>query len=144
MTSKRESVIAAVAALIARALPNAEVRRNLAKAERLGPGGLVVIRDGDPGEPEATLSPLSYLYTHSIPVEIAACESVSLPRETVLDAMLCAIGAAVTSNRTLGGLCDWIEAEAPLTDDVETLGALPGRVAQLTIVAVYATPDPLN
>jgi hypothetical protein len=40
------------------------VKRNLAKAERLPPGGLAVIRDGDPGEPEVSLSPLSYLYSH--------------------------------------------------------------------------------
>jgi len=49
MTSKREAVLKAVTARIVAALPGAEVKRNLAKAERIGPGGLVVIRDGDPG-----------------------------------------------------------------------------------------------
>ena len=144
MASKRETVLAAVKSLVAAALPGAEVTRNLAKAERSPPGGLVVIRDGDPGEPEVSLSPLTYLYSHRIPLEIATFESATLTREQVVDAMLGAIGAAVMANRTLGGLCDWIEAEAPVTDDIEALGALPGRFADLVIVAVYATTDPLN
>lgn len=144
MASKRETVLAAVKSLVTAALPSAEVKRNLAKAERIPPGGLVVIRDGEPGEPEVSLSPLTYLYSHRIPLEIAAFESATLTREQVVDAMLGAIGAAVMGNRTLGGLCDWIEAEAPVTDDIEALGALPGRFADLAILAVYATTDPLN
>jgi hypothetical protein len=144
MASKRETVIAAVKALVAAALPGAEVKRNLVKAERIPPGGLVVLRDGDPGEPKVSLSPLTYLYSHRIPLEIAAYESASFTREQALDAMTGAIGATVIANRTLGGLCDWIEAEAPMTGDVEALGALPGRFADLAIIAVYATTDPLN
>ena len=144
MASKRETVLAAAKTLVAAALPGVEVKRNLAKTERIPPGGLVVIRDGDPGEPEVSLSPLTYLYSHRIPLEIAAYESATLSREQVLDAMLGAIGASVMANRTLGGLCDWIEAEAPVTDDIKALGALPGRFAELAILAVYATTDPLN
>lgn len=144
MASKREQVIDALVALIDAALPAAKVERNAAKPERIPPGGLVIVRDGDPGEPEVSLSPLTYLYSHRIQLEIAAYESATLTREQVLDAMLGAIGAAVMANRTLGGLCDWIEAEAPVTDDIEALGALPGRFADLAILAVYATTDPLN
>ena len=59
MASKRETVLAAAKTLVAAALPGVEVRRNLAKTERIPPGGLVVIRDGDPGEPEVSLSPLT-------------------------------------------------------------------------------------
>ena len=81
MPSKRETVLGAVKSLVTAALPGAEVKRNLAKPERIPPGGLVVIRDGDPGEPDVTLSPVSYLYTHRIPVEIAAFESATLTRE---------------------------------------------------------------
>lgn len=144
MPSKRETVLGAVKALVASALPGAEVKRNLAKPERIPPGGLVVIRDGDPGEPEVTLSPVSYLYTHRIPVEIAAFESATLTREQVLDEMLAAIGAAIIANRRLGGLADWIEAEAPSSEDIETTGSQAGRFADVVIVATYATADTLN
>ena len=144
MTSKREAVLAAVRTLIAGALPAAEVKRNLAKAERISTGGLVVVRDGEPGEPEVTLSPLTYHFEHRIVVEVAANEVAGTPREQALDAMLRTIGVAVAANRTLGGLCDWVEAEAPATDDAEALGAIPVRFALLSIVASYATTDPLN
>lgn len=144
MTSKREQVLDAVKALVVAALPGADVKRNLAKADRIPPGGLVIIRDGDPGEPEVMLSPLLYVYTHRIPVEVAAYETSSQPREQVLDEMLGAIGAAVAGDRTLGGLCDFIETEAPATDDIETAGARAGRWADAAIVAVYGTTDPLN
>lgn len=144
MPSKRETVLGAVKALVAAALPGADVKRNLAKPERIPPGGLIVIRDGDPGEPDVTLSPVSYLYTHRIPVEIASFESVTLTREQVLDEMLAAIGAAIIANRRLGGLVDWIEAEAPNSEDIETTGSQAGRFADVVIVAIYATADPLN
>ncbi|MCW5683567.1 MAG: hypothetical protein KIT85_04160 [Pseudolabrys sp.] len=144
MTSKREQVLDALKALVAAALPDADVKRNLAKPERIAPGGLAIIRDGDPGEPEVMLSPLTYIYTHRIPIEIAAYETSSQPREEVLDDLLGAIGSAVAGDRTLGGLCDFIEAEAPSTDDVETAGARAGRWADTSIVAVYGTTDPLN
>lgn len=144
MSSKREQVLDAVKALLASALPSADVKRNLAKPERIPPGGLVIVRDGDPGEPEVMLSPLTYVYTHRVPVEIAVYESASQPREKVLDTVLGMIGTAIASDRTLGGLCDFVEAEAPATDDVETAGAVAGRWADLAIVAVYGTTDPLN
>ena len=143
MSSRREQVLEAVAALIEAALPDAEVKRNLAKPERIPAGGLVIIRDGDPGEPEITLSPLTYIYTHRIPIEIAVHQTPQ-PREQALDALLGPIGEAVAGNRTLGGLCDFVEAAAPATEDVETAGAVAGRWADLAIVAVYGTPDPLN
>ncbi len=144
MSSKREAVLAGVLALLRTALPFAEVKRNLAKPERIPPGGLVIVRDGDPGEPEVLLSPLTYLYTHRIALEIAARESGSQSREQALDAMLAAVGAAVAADRTLGGLCELLEAEAPATADVEASGAQAVRWADAAIVASYATIDPLN
>jgi hypothetical protein len=142
--SKREQVIEAVVAMVVTALPAAKVERNAAKPERIPPGGLVIVRDGDPGEPEVMLSPLTYLYTHRIPLEVAARESGTQPREDALDAMLAAIGAAVAADRTLGGLCDFFEAEAPATADIEASGAQPVRWADAALIASYGTPDPLN
>jgi hypothetical protein len=44
----------------------------------------------------------------------------------------------------LGGLCDFIEPEAPSSDDLETTGAMSGRWADTAIIANYATPNPLS
>jgi hypothetical protein len=144
MVSRREEVLEAVRAMIAVALPAAKVERNAAKPERIPAGGLVIIRDGDPGDPEVLLSPLTYLYTHRIPVEIAVVSAPPLSREQVLDGTLRAIGAAVDASRTLGGLCDFVEPEAPSTDDLEATGTVAGRWADVVIVATYATPNPLT
>lgn len=144
MASRREQVVTAVFALVASAVPSAEVKRNLAKPERIPPGGLVIIRDGDPGDPEVELSPLAYIYSHRIPLEIAVSDVPAETREQALDGLLAAIGAAISADRTLGGLCDFVETEAPSTDDLEATGALAGRWADLAIVATYATADPLN
>ena len=144
MTSRREQVLGAIHDLVVSALPGAEVRRNLAKPERVPSGGLGILRDGDPGEPEVTLSPLTYIFTHRIPIEVAAYETANEAREHALDNMLTAIGTAVASNRTLGGLCDFVEAEAPATEDIEAAGARAVRWADAVIVATYGTSDPLN
>lgn len=84
MASKRETVLAAVKSLVAAALPGAEVKRNLAKAERIPPGGLVVIRDGDPGEPEVSLSPLTYLYWTLIRALTSFCQNASPVKAEVI------------------------------------------------------------
>lgn len=144
MASKREQVVEAVRSLVAAALPLAGVRRNLDKPERIPAGGLVSVRDGDPGEPEVLLSPLSYTYSHRVVLELAAYASDPLTREQVLDAMLAAIGAAVITDRTLGGLCLFLDTEAPSSDNLETLGAASARWAEAVIVATYTTSNPLT
>jgi hypothetical protein len=144
VASKREQVLEAIKALVASALPSAEVKRNLDKPERIPPGGLVIVRDGDAGEPEILLSPLTYIYEHRVPIEIAAFASASLTREQALDQMLAALGEAVAADRTLGGLCEFLDTEAPISDDLETAGAISGRWADAAIIASYATANPLT
>jgi hypothetical protein len=144
MASRREEVLEAVRAMVAAALPAAKVERNAAKPERIPSGGLVIVRDGDPGDPEVTLSPLTYVYTHRIPVEVAILASGVLSREQALDVTLSHIGEAVEVDRTLGGLCDFLEPEAPSTDDLEATGTVAGRWADFVILATYATSNPLT
>lgn len=144
MASKREQVVAAVRALVAAALPLAEMKRNLDKPERIPAGGLVIVRDGDPGEPEVLLSPLSYTYSHRIVLELAVYAMDQLTREQALDTMLSAIGAAVMADRTLGGLCLFLDTEAPSSDNLETAGAASARWAEAAIVATYTTSNPLT
>jgi hypothetical protein len=143
MTSKRETVIAALVACVASALPAAKVERNPVKPERLPAGGFVAIRDGEPGEPAVMLSPLTYIYEHRIELEVVA-GSTGAGRSAALDTMLRAIGQALAADRTLGGLCDWIEPQAPVFEDIEAEGTAVWRAAILAVVATYATSDPLG
>lgn len=145
MASKREQVLEAVKALVATAVAAAaDVERNQAKPERVESKSLIIIRDGDPGDPEIDLSPYRKNYSHRIPLEIAALSETPEGRFEALDALMRPIGAAVLANPTLGGLCDFLEVEAPDTGDEEAPGTEATRWADLEIVAHYATTDPLN
>ena len=54
------------------------------------------------------------------------------------------IGTALSAERTLGGLCDWVEAEAPRPVDFAVDGAATLKAAVIPIVLHYATADPLG
>jgi len=144
MPSTRERVIMAVAALVKAALPKASHYRNEEKQRTIPAGGYVNVDDGDPGEPEVTLNPTTWVYEHAIPVEVAANKSTSATAEARLDTMLQAIGTAVAADRTLGGLCDYLMVQAAQTEGLTTEGAPVSRYALVTVVAVYGTTDPLN
>lgn len=144
--SKRRDVLLAAKALVIGALPHANVRgfdKDGAKPKRGDPGGNVIGHPGQMEELEADLSPLRYNFRHVIPLEIAPPESAADP-DVALDAMMGAIGAAVVADRTLGGLCERVEVEAPDVEDKAKDGAATLRWGDLNIVAEYSTPDPLN
>jgi hypothetical protein len=47
----------------------ATVRRNEVLPERVPDAGLVIVRDGDPGEPDVTLNPRNEFYSHRVEIE---------------------------------------------------------------------------
>ena len=146
MTSKRETVLQALLALITGAFPAprfVDVKRGEVLPEELTSDGLVILRDGDPGEPEATLSPLTYHFEHIAEVELFARGKDGL-REARFDDMAAKIGAAILADRTLGGLCDWVEADAPAPEDLPVPGADTIKAAVIRVTLHYSTSDPLN
>ena len=50
----------------------------------------------------------------------------------------------LAADRTLGGLCDWVEAEAPRPVDLAIDGAAGLKAAVIPIVLQYASTDPLG
>ncbi|MCJ2131462.1 hypothetical protein [Methylobacterium sp. E-045] len=144
MPSKREQVIQAVAALVKAALPKAAHYRNEVKQQTIPAGGYANVDDGDPGEPDVTLNPTTWIYEHEIPLEFAANASRTVSAEERLDKMLQAVGEAVAADRTLGGLCDYVEVQAAVTEPLTADGAPVSRSALVGLVVVYGTTDPLN
>jgi len=65
-------------------------------------------------------------------------------RDALFDALTASIGEALAVDRTLGGLCDWLEAEAPEPVDLPIEGAAALKAAVIVIVLHYASPDPLT
>ncbi len=139
--SRRLDVLRATIALVKLALPMAEVvglENDEDVPTRVRAGGRVVVRAGDPGDPDVDLSPLTYNYIHRIPLEIVMSD------EDTLDAAMTTIGAAIDADRTLGGLTDWLEAEAPSTQNVRADNAAAQRGALVSLLASYATLSPLS
>lgn len=104
--------------------------------------GLIILRDGKPGEPEVMLSPLTYFYEHRAELEVVL--QVGTGRDALFDALTASIGAVLATDHTLGGLCDWVEAEAPEPADLPIEGAAALKAAVINVVLHYATPDPLT
>ena len=139
MASKRETILGALHARLQTLA--APVLRGDVLPERIPATGLIILRDGNPGDPEATLSPLTYFYEHRAELEVVI--QAGTGRDALFDALTASIGAALATDRTLGGLCDWVEAEAPEPIDLPIEGAAALKAAVITVVLHYATSDPL-
>lgn len=139
MPTTRET---ALAALHARLQPLAALTlRDEVLPERIPAAGLIILRDDQPGEPEVTLSPLRYHYQHRADLEIVV--QVGTVRASAFDDLIAAVGAALEVDRTLGGLCDWVEPEAPASVDLPIEGAAALKAAVITVVLHYTTTGPL-
>ncbi|MDB6179060.1 acyl-CoA transferase [Paracoccus sp. Z330] len=109
--------------------------------ERVPPDGLLILRDGEPGEPEVTLSPIAYHYQHRAEIEAVV---QGADRDATFDTVCASVGAVLAADRTLGGLCDWVEAEAPRPVDLPVEGAASLKAAVIPVILHYTTADPLG
>lgn len=139
MPTTRETVLQALHALLQ--TQPAPVLRGEVLPERVPASGLLILRDGDPGEPAVTLSPFRYHYQHH--AEVEAVIQAGSGRDAAFDSLAASIGAALAADRTLGGLCDWVEAEAPRPVDLAIDGAATLKAAVIPVVLHYTTSDPL-
>ena len=78
MSSHREQVLAALLSAL-ETLSGPTVRRNEPLPEKLPAGGLVMLRDGELGEPEILLSPLSYIWRHRAIIEAMVSGGTAAP-----------------------------------------------------------------
>ena len=68
-------------------------------------GGLIILRDGDPGEPEQALGGFgSTYYQHAVEIEVYVEEGDAAARDAAFDALLQQIGVALETDPTLEGL----------------------------------------
>ncbi|SDX83780.1 acyl-CoA transferase [Roseicitreum antarcticum] len=138
MPTPRENILTALHVRLSE-LPATALRGDVLP-ERVPAAGLLILRDGEPGEPEVTLSPLRYHYQHRAEIEAV----VQGPdRDAAFDTLIAAIGTALNADRTLGGLCDWVEPEAPASVDLPIEGAVALKAALITVVLHYTTTGPL-
>ncbi len=137
--SLRETILTALHARLS-ALPATALRGEVLP-ERVPTEGLLILRDGEPGEPEVTLSPLAYHYQHRAEIEAVV---QSDDRDAAFDRLTASIGAALAADRTLSGLCEWVEVEAPHPVDLPVDGAASLKAAVIPVMLHYTTDDPLS
>ncbi|MFO1152752.1 MAG: acyl-CoA transferase [Rhodospirillales bacterium] len=136
MASKREQVLATLFDRL-RAVPGTAVKRNQALPQSVPAGGLIILRDGDPGEPDVTLNPRTEYYTHRAEIEAFAGD------ETGIDALFVAVAAALAGDRSLGGLAENLYLGAPEIGALAIDGAAPIATGRATLIIEYLAGDPL-
>lgn len=143
MPSQREAILSALFETL-RTNQTASVRRNEVLPEKVPVAGLVIVRDGEPGEPEILLSPVSYLWRHRATLDVAVGAPTAAERDIALDALLIAIGETLETDRTLGGLVDFLEIGPPSFEIVPIEGAAPLKGAVVPVLLHYETTSPLS
>ena len=96
----RETILTALADLL-RTIPHVPVLRGEVLPERIPSAGLMILRDGNPGEPGVTLSPLMYHYQHRAELEMIV-QSASA-RDALFDAL--AARFQTFSSGAMGSAC---------------------------------------
>ncbi|NDR57132.1 acyl-CoA transferase [Aliiruegeria sabulilitoris] len=145
MASRSEQVLQALHTALAASRPvGATLLRNAGLPARVPAAGMMILRDGDPGEPEFLFSPPLYVFEHRAEVDLIVETGTDAERDAAFDTLKLALGAAIAADRTLGGLCDYVLGEAPAPLDLPVEGAEGLKAATVGVVLTYATDDPLN
>src|SRR5512132_2812954 len=96
--SKAEQVLDALKALL-ETVPGAAVDRNSVLPEKIPAGGLIILRDGDPGEPQQALGGFgNAYYQHAVEIEVYLEEGDAAARDAAFDALLQLIGVALEAD----------------------------------------------
>ncbi len=121
-------------------IPHARVLRNEVLPEVIPAGGLIILRDGETGEPETMLSPISYYWQHRAMLDIAVQKGEAagvMPRWMLLFED---IAAALSADRTLGGLfCDLVTPLAPEIRLARHQSGTSVKTAIVSIELIYVT-----
>jgi hypothetical protein len=143
MTTKTEMLLEATKTRL-ETIPDAVVERNSVLPEKVPAGGLIVLRDGDPGEPEQALGGFgNTYYQHSVEIEVYVEEGDVAVRDVTFDGLLQQIGTALDADPTLGGLVFGLTYGRPEASIEAVTGAPPIKSATLTVTVDYETDAPL-
>ena len=144
MTTKMAAVITALVAVLD-AIPGVTVVANVAVPQEIPEGGLIIVHDGDPGEPEEVLNGFrNCYYQHSIDVEIYARHGITGNRDSAWDTLIAAVGTALEGNLTLSGTIHGMSYGQPTTDVEQVEGGHDIKRGVLIIIADYQSSSPLG
>jgi hypothetical protein len=141
--SKAEQVLDALKALL-ETVPDAVIQRNSVLPEKVPAGGLILLRDGDPGEPEQALGGFgNAYYQHAVEIEVYVEEGDAAARDAAFDGLLQEVGTALEADPTLGDLVFGLTYGRP-EPAIEAIAGAPAiKSATLSVTIDYETDAPL-
>ena len=126
-----------------RIVSKTKVERNTAAPEKIPAGGLIVLRDGDRGEPEQTLGGISGVYySHTIEVYVEVADAAK--RDAAFDALVHKIGVVLDGDPTLGGPAFGMTYARPEIDTEAVAGAPAIKTGTVEVIVEYETGTPLG
>ncbi|MBQ8482225.1 MAG: acyl-CoA transferase [Alphaproteobacteria bacterium] len=135
--SKREIVLNALFERLSTL--DVTVKRNDLLPQKIPDGGLVILRDGNVGEPEILLSPTCYIFTHRAELEVIVQKETPAERDQTLDNLLVQIGELLQEDPQLGGEVDFMHADPPEFVDEVIDGGVTIKGAIVPIVLEYTS-----
>lgn len=142
--SKRENAIGALFALLGQLSLGATVKRNAALPERIADHAMAILRDGEMGEPEVSLSPLTYHWQHQVAIELFVADPDASARDARMDGLLVELATLIEADRSLGGVIEYAEIGQPKFDELALDGTSGIKACLLPVVLHYSSPGPLH
>ncbi|MBO6522113.1 hypothetical protein [Thalassospira sp.] len=119
----------------------AKIERNTALPEKIPGGGLLILRDGTPGEPEQSLGGFGGAYCRQdAEIEIYVENGDAAARDAAFDALLQQNSTVLDADPTLGGLAFGLTYVRPEIDTEVVIGG-PAIKAGTLIVAIEFEAD---
>jgi hypothetical protein len=141
--SQRESAIGALFAVLGQLSLGTTVKRNAALPERVSDHAMAILRDGEMGEPEVSLSPLTYHWQHQVAIELFVADPDANARDARMDGLLLELAALIDADRTLGGVIEYADIGPPKFDELAPDGSSGIKACLLPVVLHYSSSGPL-
>ena len=142
--SQRENAIGALFAVLGQLSLGTTVKRNAALPERIADHAMAILRDGEMGEPEVSLSPLTYHWQHQVAIELFVADPDASTRDSRMDGLLTELAFLIEADRTLAGVVEYAEIGQPKFDELAPEGTSGIKACLLPVVLHYSSAGPLS
>ena len=142
--SQRESAIGALFAVLGQMSLGTTVKRNAALPERIAEHAMAILRDGEMGEPEVSLSPLTYHWQHQVTIELFVADPEASVRDVRMDDLLIELASLIEADRTLAGVIEYAEIGSPKFDELAPDGSSGIKACLLPVLLHYSSAGPLS
>ena len=142
--SQRENAIGALFAVLGQLSLGTMVKRNAALPERIVEHAMAILRDGEMGEPEVSLSPLTYHWQHQVAIELFVADPNASTRDARMDGLLTELATLIEADRTLAGVVEYAEIGQPKFDELAPEGTSGIKACLLPVVLHYSSAGSLS